>query len=208
MNLTIDRCGDGPDLALIHGWGIGAAAWDDLLPLLTMQLRVHVVTLPGYPCANASAADRMQRLSWPGTHQDPHGSTVSEEPAGKAPPDALSRPSPAGSSAQNPPDFVDTAAAIADALPAGCALCGWSLGGLLALQAALPALAPKRIDRLILCAATPAFIHSMVLMWASRPNETRSRIFGSILPMQIGTPTLGEYPPTRAPMFNWTRSPF
>ena len=108
MTLGIDRFGDGPDLALIHGWGVGAAAWDELLPLLTPNFRVHRIALPGY---------------------------------GNAPDGA---------------DFKDTAAAIGEALPAGCTLCGWSLGGLLALQAA--ALAPQRVDRLVLCGATPAFV--------------------------------------------------
>ena len=109
MNLTIDRCGDGPDLALIHGWGIGASAWDELLPLLTPNFRVHRIALHGYAPA--------------------------------APDDA---------------DFVDTAAAIAESLPPECTLCGWSLGALLALQAAL--LAPRRVGRLVLCGATPSFV--------------------------------------------------
>ena len=108
MTLCIDRCGDGPDLALIHGWGVGAAAWDELLPLLTPNFRVHRVALPGY---------------------------------GNAPDGA---------------DFKTTAAAIAESLPAGCALCGWSLGALLALQAAV--LSPQRIGRLVLCGATPSFV--------------------------------------------------
>lgn len=166
MNLSVDSHGEGPDLALIHGWGIGASVWDDLLPLLSAHFCVHRVTLPGY---TSSAADRMQRSSWRGTRENPHGSTVLAVPAGKAPPDAPSRPSPAGvsgtgfscagsssaGSADAPVDFIATAAAIADALPAGCTLCGWSLGGLLALQAAL--LAPQRIARLVLCGATPSF---------------------------------------------------
>ena len=161
MKLSIASTGDGPDIALIHGWGIGTAAWDDLLELLTPRFRVHRVALPGYrSTAEGTAADRIQKGSWPGTRENPHGSTALAVPAGKAPPDAPSRPSSAGSastgSASTPVDFIATAAAIADALPVGCTLCGWSLGGLLALQAA--ALAPQRIARLVLCGATPAFM--------------------------------------------------
>lgn len=48
-----------------------------------------------------------------------------------------------------------TARALVDLLPTGTALCGWSLGGLLALQAAL--LAPQHFSRLILVGATPCF---------------------------------------------------
>jgi len=109
MKLCIASVGDGPDLALIHGWGISASAWGELLELLTPNFRVHLVALPGY----ASAA--------------PDGA-----------------------------DFIDTAAALADSLPAGCTLCGWSLGALLALQAAV--LAPLRVGRLVLCGATPSFV--------------------------------------------------
>lgn len=110
MSLTLTRIGDGPDLALIHGWGIGCSAWDGLLPLLTPRFRVHRVALPGY------------------------GAAATAKPA---------------------PDFYDTAAALAESLPAGCALCGWSLGAQLAWQASVHA--PHRFARLILCGATPAF---------------------------------------------------
>ena len=51
--------------------------------------------------------------------------------------------------------FAHTAQAIVEALPAGVILCGWSLGGMLALQAAL--LAPQRVARLILAGGTPSF---------------------------------------------------
>ena len=51
--------------------------------------------------------------------------------------------------------FIETARSALDALPDGVTLCGWSLGGLLALQAAL--LAPERVARLILIGSTPSF---------------------------------------------------
>ena len=158
MNLTIDRCGDGPDLALIHGWGVGAAAWDEVLPLLTPNFRVHRIALPGYPpTANSSAAQRIERLFQPLPRQDPRQSTILEAPASKAPLDALPGTSPASCAASAAPaDFIATAEAIAAALPANCTLCGWSLGALLALQAVK--LTPQRVARLILCGATPSFV--------------------------------------------------
>lgn len=105
------RCatlGAGPDLALVHGWGIGRSAWQAVAGTLAHTFRVHLVDLPGY---------------------------------GDAPPSA--------------DGFAQTAAQLADALPAGVILCGWSLGGLLAQRAAQ--LAPGRIDRLILVSSTPCF---------------------------------------------------
>ena len=105
---------DVPDLALIHGWGIGRAAWDEALPLLSDRFRVHCVSLPGYD-GSADTGD-------------------------------------AGDAADS---FDACATALAQALPAGATLCGWSLGALLALRAAQ--LAPQRCARLILCGATPCF---------------------------------------------------
>ena len=158
MNLTIDRCGDGPDLALVHGWGVGAAAWDEVLPLLTPNFRVHRVTLPGYQTtANNSAAQRIERSFQPVPRQEPRQSTILEAPPGKAPLDALPGASPASCAAPAATaDFIATAEAIAESLPTGCTLCGWSLGALLALQTVK--LAPQRVARLILCGATPSFV--------------------------------------------------
>lgn len=45
MRLTT---GSGPDLALIHGWGIGGYVWQPLVDPLSAGCRVHLVDLPGY----------------------------------------------------------------------------------------------------------------------------------------------------------------
>lgn len=47
---------DAPDLALVHGWGLGNAAWDAVLPLLGRSLRVHRVSLPGYDGSSETQA--------------------------------------------------------------------------------------------------------------------------------------------------------
>lgn len=100
-----------PDLALIHGWGLGSAVWEPILEPLAEHARLHLIDLPGY------------------------GNTPEKHDTGT--------------------DFEQTARSIAAALPDGTALCGWSLGGLLAMQAAL--LAPSRVGKLILVGATPSF---------------------------------------------------
>ncbi|HQC81175.1 MAG TPA: alpha/beta fold hydrolase [Accumulibacter sp.] len=64
-------------------------------------------------------------------------------------------------------DFVATAQALVDTLPTGVTLCGWSLGAMLALQAA--ALAPRRVARLILFGATPCFVQRADWLPAQRP---------------------------------------
>jgi pimeloyl-[acyl-carrier protein] methyl ester esterase len=40
--------GSGPDLVLIHGWGICSVAFESVLPFLTPFFRVHLIDLPGY----------------------------------------------------------------------------------------------------------------------------------------------------------------
>lgn len=61
-----------------------------------------------------------------------------------------------GDSPDDGRDFQQTAQALADALPNGCVLGGWSLGALLALQAAR--LAAGRVAGLMLIGATPCFM--------------------------------------------------
>ena len=46
--LRIQRTGHGPNLALLHGWGIGSAIWQNLLPMLNHYFCVHRISLPGY----------------------------------------------------------------------------------------------------------------------------------------------------------------
>jgi len=40
--------GSGPDLVLLHGWGLHAGVWDLLLPKLSAQFRVTRLDLPGH----------------------------------------------------------------------------------------------------------------------------------------------------------------
>lgn len=49
--------GDGPDLALIHGWGLGGTVWQPLLEPLSQCCRVHLLELPGYGQEPDDASD-------------------------------------------------------------------------------------------------------------------------------------------------------
>ncbi|WP_291985590.1 alpha/beta fold hydrolase [Candidatus Accumulibacter sp. ACC007] len=118
--------GSGPDLALIHGWGLGSWVWQAVLDRLSRNCRVHVVDLPGYA---RSPADGDARKTFP--------------------------------------DFLATAQTLLDALPERITLCGWSLGGLLAMRAAL--LAPERVSGLILVGSTPCFMQRADWQGAQTP---------------------------------------
>lgn len=62
-----------------------------------------------------------------------------------------------GGSAQAAERHFDAAVdAVAEALPEGCIVCGWSLGGLVALALALRH--PRRVRALALVATTPCFV--------------------------------------------------
>ncbi|MDP1681159.1 MAG: pimeloyl-ACP methyl ester esterase BioH [Burkholderiales bacterium] len=47
-SLHIETVGHGPDLALLHGWGLHGGIWDGVRESLAERFRVHVVDLPGY----------------------------------------------------------------------------------------------------------------------------------------------------------------
>ena len=108
MRVTVS--GAGPDLVLLHGWGMNARVWEDLAPELAQRFRVHNVDLPG------------------------HG----------------------GSATCRPYTLASISAALASALPARALVCGWSLGGQVALNWALTA--PAQVARLVLIASTPRFV--------------------------------------------------
>lgn len=110
MSLFADCRGTGPDLVLLHGWGMNAAVWDGLPAALTADRRVWRLELPGH---------------------------------GESPLEPLHDSREA---------WAD---ACLDAAPRRAVWLGWSLGGLVALEAALRA--PERIAALVLVTATPRF---------------------------------------------------
>lgn len=102
--------GQGPDLVLIHGWGMNSAVWSLILPYLTPHFRVHCVDLPGF---GYSAAQ-------PGLN------------------------------------IEDLAQVLLKESPVDATWIGWSLGGLVATQAAL--LSPQRVTGLVTIASSPKFV--------------------------------------------------
>ena len=108
--LHIGSCGQGPDLVLLHGWGMHGGIWQNIAQNLAQDFRIHVVDLPGY-----------------------------------------------GESAPAKPYTLDEITErIAQELPDGAAVCGWSLGGQVAMKLALEH--AGQVSALILVASTPKFV--------------------------------------------------
>ena len=110
MGLHVERNGSGPDLVLLHGWGMNSGVWDDVAAVLAQQFHVHSVDLPG------------------------HG----------------------GSDTCTPYELDAVTATLAAALPPQAIVCGWSLGGQVAINWALTR--PGQVTRLVLIASTPRFV--------------------------------------------------
>ena len=53
--MHVKVAGQGPDLVLLHGWGMNADVWDELAPELARQFRVHCVDAPGHGLSPPSA---------------------------------------------------------------------------------------------------------------------------------------------------------
>lgn len=110
MSLHVERLGAGPDLVLLHGWGLHGGAWQSLAPRLAGSFRLHLVDLPGH-----------------------------------------------GHSRDTPFGALDAVVdAVAACTPVGAAVCGWSLGGLVALR--LATRHPGRVAALALVSSTPCFV--------------------------------------------------
>lgn len=62
--LAVRVFGDGPDLALIHGWGIGAGVWSPVIDALATRCRVHVFDLPGYGASKQCGSGRHDSLPY------------------------------------------------------------------------------------------------------------------------------------------------
>ncbi len=110
MTLAVHTWGEGPQITLVHGWGLGRDAWSVAGHLLGKHFTVHRVDLPGYGDSPAQ-------------------------------PDAT---------------LDDIADALADTLPPRSMLCGWSLGAMVCMAAAVRH--PRKVARLVLVGATASFL--------------------------------------------------
>lgn len=48
MNIFTHTTGEGPELVLLHGWGMNGDVWEGILPTLSKNFRTTIVDLPGH----------------------------------------------------------------------------------------------------------------------------------------------------------------
>ena len=63
MTLHVEVSGGGPDLVLLHGWGMNAAVWGELAAELARHFRLHCVDLPGHGASPACAPCTLDALA-------------------------------------------------------------------------------------------------------------------------------------------------
>ncbi|YCO03532.1 pimeloyl-ACP methyl ester esterase BioH [Vibrio sp. VNB-15] len=62
-NLHWQSFGQGPDLVLLHGWGMNGAVWQQTVESLQPYFRVHVVDLPGYGHSAETHAEDLAQIA-------------------------------------------------------------------------------------------------------------------------------------------------
>ena len=48
MSVYVEVVGDGPNLTLLHGWGLNGAVWNGIRDALAQRYTLHIVDLPGH----------------------------------------------------------------------------------------------------------------------------------------------------------------
>lgn len=66
--LHVDVSGDGPDLVLVHGWGMHGGIWSEWAKQLGKSFRVHCVDLPGH--GNSAYTGQSALHEWAGAVLD------------------------------------------------------------------------------------------------------------------------------------------
>lgn len=108
--LRVEAQGCGPDLVMLHGWGMHSAVWSEWVNALRKDFRVHCVDLPGHGHSGIVPGDTLEAWASESMH----------------------------------------------VVPKGAWWLGWSLGGLVAQQAAF--MFPDAVRGLVLVAGTPRFV--------------------------------------------------
>lgn len=125
MSLHVETAGSGEPLLLIHGWGMHGGVWADVAQKLAADFRVHSVDLPGHG----------------------YSSLGGERSAEQALSLTLSR--------TRERELDSMVRELSANFEEPLNVCGWSLGGQVALHWAKRE--PEKVKRLVLVTSTPCF---------------------------------------------------
>lgn len=62
MSLHVDTMGQGPDLVLLHGWGLHGGVWGPIAETLAEHFTLHLVDLPGHGHSRARPIDDLDGI--------------------------------------------------------------------------------------------------------------------------------------------------
>jgi len=141
MSLHVETLGSGAPLVLLHGWGMHGGVWTDVAQQLAEEFCVHVVDLPGHGKSTLPSPVSGRGAGGEGLCATPLTPTLSR---------------------LRERELEGIVAELSAAFSEPITLCGWSLGGQVALHWA--GREPDKVRRLILVASTPCF--------AERPDWT------------------------------------
>lgn len=63
MSVFVNTLGSGPDLALLHGWGLNGAVWQNIRDALAENFTLHLIDLPGHGQSADVAATTLDEMS-------------------------------------------------------------------------------------------------------------------------------------------------
>ncbi|MBI5438512.1 MAG: alpha/beta fold hydrolase [Nitrosomonadales bacterium] len=140
MNLHVETQGSGTPLLLIHGWGMHGGMWGGVVEQLAEHFRVLAVDLPGHGYSRGQKTE-----------------DITNDLAGVVcQPNQMASSSIRGQKKKH----VELLDGIVDSMSAQFSepliVCGWSLGGQIALRWAMRY--PQQVNRLALVACTPCFV--------------------------------------------------
>jgi len=138
VSLHVETFGSGAPLLLIHGWGMHGGMWGGAVAKLAERFCVHVVDLPGHGLSRKP--------------EDASEKTIAEdrESAG------VGKPSAHSQLASYDLGLRSIIQELSAQFPEPLSVCGWSLGGQIALRWAMRE--PHKIQRLVLVSSTPCFV--------------------------------------------------
>ena len=136
MSLHLESQGSGAPLLLIHGWGMHGEMWGQVAAQLATNYRVHSIDLPGHGHSKLPSPEIGR--GGEGTCQDALSLTLSRERE------------------RGQVLLDEIVAQISAQIDEPLTVCGWSLGGQVALRWAQ--LHPAQIEKLVLVATTPCFV--------------------------------------------------